>query len=65
MAAGDDYRVKAANLNAQAKAEGDPQIRKEYESLVLAYLRLADQADRNAETDVVYETPPKGLGGRQ
>jgi hypothetical protein len=27
--------------------------------MALAYLRLAYQAERNAKTDVVYETPPK------
>lgn len=59
MATGDHYRIKAAELNALAKAEKNPVIRKECEQLALAYLRLADQAERNSETDVVYEPPPK------
>jgi hypothetical protein len=58
MATGDTYRIKAAELSARARGEKHPAIRGEYENLCLAYLRLADQADRNSETDVVYETPP-------
>jgi hypothetical protein len=49
MAAGDDYRIKAADMNAKAKEETKPWTRAELESLALAYLRLADQADRNAD----------------
>jgi hypothetical protein len=48
MAAGDDYRIKAADMNAKARREIRPQARAELASLALAYLRLADQADRNA-----------------
>ena len=48
MAAGDDYRIKAADMHAKAKREIRPQARAELASLALAYLRLADQADRNA-----------------
>jgi len=51
MAAGDDYRIKAADMNAKAKREIRPLTRAELESLALAYLRLADQADRNADLD--------------
>ena len=47
MAAGDDYRIKAADMNAKAKGETSPWTRAELEHLALAYLRLADQADRN------------------
>jgi len=48
MAAGDDYRIKAADMNAKAKGESSLRTRAELESLALAYLRLADQAERNA-----------------
>jgi hypothetical protein len=58
MAAGDEYRVKAADMNARAKNERNPLARAEHENLALAYLRLADQADKNAKVDLVYETPP-------
>jgi hypothetical protein len=59
MGSGDHYRVKAADMNARAKSEPNPFIRAEYENLALAYLRLADQAERNATTDIVYEPPPQ------
>jgi len=48
MAAGDDYRIKAADVHAKAKGESSLRTRAELESLALAYLRLADQAERNA-----------------
>ena len=56
MPAGDAYRIKAAELTAQARDL--PKLRTELESLALSYLRLADQADQNALTDVVHEPPP-------
>src|SRR5262249_35141094 len=49
MAAGDDYRIKAADMNAKARQETRPHTRSELKKLVLAYLRLADHADRNAD----------------
>ena len=49
MAAGDDYRIKAADVSARARQETSAQTRRELEGLALAYLRLADQADRNAK----------------
>ena len=54
----DEYRIKAGDLAAFARVERDPFQKAELERLSLAYLRLADQADRNSQTDVVYETPP-------
>lgn len=58
MTTADLYRVKAGDLAALAKAETDPFGKAEYEQLSQAYLRLAEQAERNSRTDVVYETPP-------
>jgi hypothetical protein len=57
MTSGDLYRAKAADLNARAARERTPALRSELENLALAYLRLAEQADRNARTDLVYESP--------
>jgi hypothetical protein len=57
MAAGDHYRFKAAEMYAKGRAEPNEPLKRDFENLALAYLRLADQADRNADTDVVYETP--------
>ena len=62
MASGESYRVRAAELRTQAEQEPNPVVRAEMEALVLAYLRLAGQADRNARTDIVYETPQRPAG---
>ena len=48
MATGDSYRVKAAEMNAKARNEANPDVRTALEHLVLAYLRLAEHADRLA-----------------
>ena len=58
MTSADEYRIKAGDLVAFARAELDPFQRAEYERLSAFYLRLAEQAERNSLTDVVYETPP-------
>ena len=58
MTPADEYLIKSGDLAALARAEPDPFQKAEYERLSLAYLRLADQAERNSHTDVVYETPP-------
>jgi hypothetical protein len=57
MSTANEYRIKAAELNARAKHEQNPLTHAELENLALAYLRLASQADKNAATDVVYEPP--------
>jgi hypothetical protein len=59
MPGGDAYRAKARDLAARASAEENPAMRTELENLALSYLRLADQADRNSGSDVVYETPTR------
>ena len=58
MTTGDTYRDEAADLHTQAQFETNQRLRTELEYLALAYLRLADQADRNAKTDIVYEAVP-------
>jgi hypothetical protein len=65
MPPGDQYRARAVELSARARGETAPAIRHEYESLALAYLRLAEQADRNSHTDLVYEYAPERPGGQQ
>jgi hypothetical protein len=62
MTPADQYRVRAGDLAALARAEVSPIQKAEYERLSLAYLRLADQAERNSLTDLVYETPPAAVG---
>jgi hypothetical protein len=43
----------------KAAREADPILRREYDQLMLFYIRLADQAEQNAKTDLVYETSPQ------
>ena len=49
MAVGDQYRAKALDFFARAKIEHDPAMRRDLEIMAAAYLRLADQAERNAK----------------
>ena len=58
MASGDQYRIKATELFAKANCETNLAVRSELESIALAYLRLAAQAERNSQADIVYEPPP-------
>jgi hypothetical protein len=46
MGPGDAYRLRAADM--LAKAEQSERHRVDFENLAMAYLRLAEQADRNA-----------------
>jgi hypothetical protein len=48
MTTGDGYRAKALELLARADGEIDSPMRAEFESLAAAFLRLAEQAERNA-----------------
>jgi hypothetical protein len=58
MTPADQYRVKAVEMAARAKAErGRPLQKAEYERLSQSYLRLAEQADRNSQNDVVWYDP--------
>ena len=47
MGPGDAYRLRAADM--LAKAEQNERHREDFENLAMAYLRLAEQADRNAK----------------
>ena len=59
MVAGDKYKycAKALELLARAEIENDPQMRAELENLAAAFLRLAEQAERNTQFDLAYEPP--------
>jgi hypothetical protein len=65
MDAGNDYRIKAANMHARAQQERNSRVRTELESLALSYLRLADQADRNERSRFVQETQPQQTVSQQ
>jgi len=58
MASGDQYRIKAASFHASALCTRSSRLRGQYENLSKAYLRLAEQADRNDVVDIAYEPPP-------
>ena len=57
MRSGDEYRAKSAEILAMAASEPHAETQVELESLARAYRRLAEQADRNSATDLVYLTP--------
>ena len=61
----DEYRAKAAQLAAEAKRERNLARRSQLKSLERSYLRLAIQADKNATTNIVYETPPERPAAQQ
>jgi|SoiMetStandDraft_2_1073263.scaffolds.fasta_scaffold00172_3 hypothetical protein len=57
MTTGDGYRAKALELLARADGEIDSPMRAEFESLAAAFLRLAEQAERNAALIIEFELP--------
>jgi hypothetical protein len=57
MTPAEQYRVKAVEMAARAKTETNPFQKAEYERLSQSYLRLAEQADRNSKSDVVWYDP--------
>lgn len=56
MAAGDRYRGKALELLARADGENDSSLKAEFEHLAAAFLRLAEQAERNAALMIEFES---------
>jgi hypothetical protein len=53
----DAYLLKAAELTALAENSRYAALKKHFESLALAYVRLAELAKHNDDLDIVYETP--------
>jgi hypothetical protein len=53
--------LKAVEFQAREQEQADPVLRGQFESLARGYLRLADQAARNAQFDVTPEPPPPKL----
>lgn len=60
-----EYRAKANEFLAKAQRESDPSLRAQYEQLGRSYLRLAEQAERNLKSDIVYETPTRRQAPQQ
>jgi len=67
MASGDNYLYpfRVAEFFAKVETEPDPEMRAGFENLARAYLRLAEQALRNAQTDIIYEPAPPKLDDPQ
>ena len=61
----DSYRQKAVELRQHARRERNVSARLEWELLALGYDRLADQARRNAQSNIVYEYHPEALGKKR
>jgi hypothetical protein len=55
MAAGDEYRIKAAEFHARAQSEASPQIRVQLKNLAKAHFHLAEQADWDERVEAVYD----------
>ena len=54
----EEYRLNAVNCLAQAEQNTDHSTKAAMIARARSWFALADQADRNSETDVVYEPPP-------
>jgi hypothetical protein len=59
MTPGNRYRAKALELLARAEIESDTELRTEFETLAAAFLRLAEQAERNTKFVIDFEMPPE------
>jgi hypothetical protein len=55
MSPADRYRALAAHLRSRATQEQSLMLRTQWANLAQCYVRLAEQADQNSRTDIVYE----------
>jgi len=62
VTAGAGYRAKALELLGRADVETDLQMRAELENLAAAFLRLAEQAERNTKLTIEFVLPPEKEG---
>ena len=53
------YRALAADCDARARNERMPEFQQHWQMLAKSYRHLAEQAERNARTDIVYEPPER------
>jgi hypothetical protein len=58
MGKADEYRRNAASCLQLVDKTGDPAERTFLLDMARAWHNLANQAERNSRTDLVYETPP-------
>jgi hypothetical protein len=64
MMSADLYRQKGQEFLLKAAKESSHLLQVEYAQMAQSYFRLAEMAESNEKTDVVYETPRNGLAGR-
>lgn len=57
----EEYRCKAAEMRAKARQATSLSVKRECECLAERYIRLAEMAEINSHTNVVYEPPPVRL----
>jgi hypothetical protein len=57
------YRANAAECLVMASSMMDPDSRASLLEMAWRWLRLAELAEKNAHTDLVYETPPRSVAG--
>jgi hypothetical protein len=56
-----EYRQRAQHCIEIASALTDPEHKLDVLHMAMAWLRLAEQAEKNSTTDVVYATPGAGV----
>ena len=59
MSADEDYRQNAAKCLSLAWRSKNEAVRLGLVDMAHAWLRLAEQAEKNDQTDIVYETPAR------
>ncbi len=59
MVASNRYRQNAADCFATANLVTDLKTKAVLLDMANSWLRLAEQAEKNSRTDLVYETPPR------
>jgi hypothetical protein len=57
MTSADQCRIKAVECAALALSQPHPHVRTEMQILAKVYRRLAELAELNSRTDIVYEPP--------
>jgi hypothetical protein len=57
MSAADLYRARAEQFSKMASEEQNRYLQTEYAGMAASYFRLAQLADKNEKTDLVYEAP--------
>jgi len=59
MSSADDYRGNAARCLRVAELTSGVEARVTLLGMAQSWRRLAEQAERNSQNDIVYETPPR------